>query len=180
MKVVYLLIHNKQCVLLLDCVLGVLGFQDACKLSKSNFPVHVTCLLLPALSICGYSGPLPSQVHRQGLLGHSFLLNTWGLSCVDVCFYVTRGYAHLIKLRYLKRVLWLFIKFCKCVLMPPVDPFSLDCQIEVCKMQAFKVLLHQFHTAFLEMQLKFEHFSWVCFDLLQQWVILAAGFWEFQ
>lgn len=111
--------------------------------SRITSLVQVTFFLMATLSHCGCSGPLLFQNHRQELLGHSFLLNLWGLSCVDVCFCVSCSYAHLIN-RVISRVLWLFIKFCKCVLTPPVDPFSLDCQIDVCKMQAFKVLFISF------------------------------------
>lgn len=57
-------------------------------LFKVTSLIRIPFLLLPALSRCGSSGPLPFQGCRLGLLGHSFLLSPWGLSLVDVCFSV--------------------------------------------------------------------------------------------
>lgn len=122
---------------------------------QNNSPHPHDISSLANLSHCGYSGPLSFQGQRQGLLGRSPLslesLRAVLCGCVLLCA-VRLCSSH--KPRYLKRVLWLLIRFCKCVLIPP-----LQCQINVCKMQAFKVLFHQFHTGFFEIKLKCEHFS---------------------
>lgn len=74
------------------CLMMFLVFRMCVKwarvtlLFKVTSLIRIPFLLLPALSCCGSSGPLPFQGCRLGLLGHSFLPSPWGLSLVDVCF----------------------------------------------------------------------------------------------